>query len=217
MSAKPPPGRLLRYTLSVYRNNKSSVDESAKFARQYLEKVAPLHAKNGIEMYQQVYTPASYRTALEEMNRRDGRGFVVDVSSPALDHQVILLRRLTLYMKDHDVTVEFYFRSFAELHKVTSDPEFQAAQATEGPYVNLVHTVVSLGWVEKYVDGGKVVNIGEDGKSAYSPWSELNDLSTAFPAKSEGSSKWSVPVEKKERELRNYRQTIPEVRGTGID
>ncbi|KAM0818569.1 hypothetical protein AB5N19_04381 [Seiridium cardinale] len=179
MSAKPPPGRLLRYTLSVYRNNKSSVDESAKFARQYLEKVAPLHAKNGIEMYQQVYTPASYRTALEEMNRRDGRGFVVD---------------------DHDVTVEFYFRSFAELHKVTSDPEFQAAQATEGPYVNLVHTVVSLGWVEKYVDGGKVVNIGEDGKSAYSPWSELNDLSTAFPAKSEGSSKWSVPAEKKERE-----------------
>ncbi|KAK9421234.1 hypothetical protein SUNI508_06082 [Seiridium unicorne] len=223
MSAKPSPDRLLRYTLSVYRSNKSSVDESADFARQYLEKVAPLHAKNGIEMYQQsnwtvrafrlrdldptyhlltiwrkAYTPVSYRTALEEMNRRDGRGFVVDVSSPALDHQVILLRRLTIDMKDHDVTVEFYFRSFAELHKVTSDPEFQAAQATEGPYVNLVHTVVSLGWVEKYIYGGKVVNIGEDGKSTYPPWSELNDLSTAFPAKSEGSSKWSVPAEKKE-------------------
>ncbi|KAK6084603.1 hypothetical protein SCUP515_01099 [Seiridium cupressi] len=218
MSAKPSPGRLLRYALSVYRSNKSSVDESANFARQYLEKVAPLHAKNGIEKYQQVSlvlrappgtsrleaaaaphrATGLYRTALEEMNRRDGRGFVADVSSPALDHQVILLRRLTIDTKDHDVTVELYFRSFAELHKVTSDPEFQAAQATEGPYVNLVHTVVSLRWVEKYIYGGKVVNIGEDGKSTYPPWSELNDLSTAFPAKSEGSSKWSVPAEKKE-------------------
>ena len=99
------------------------------------------------------------------------------------------------------MTVEFYFRNFAELNKVNSDPEFQALQATEAPYVNLVHTVVTLGWVEKYVDNHTVVNIDENGKSTYPPWSELNDLSTAFPARpaegakyamrdNEGDSKW---------------------------
>lgn len=79
--------------------------------------------------------------------------------------------------------MEFYFRNFAELEKINQDPEFQELQAAEGPYVNLIHTVVTLGWVEKYVDEGKVVNV-KNGKSTYPPWSELQDLSTAFPAPS---------------------------------
>lgn len=77
--------------------------------------------------------------------------------------------------------MEFYFRSFAELEKVRQDPDFQVLQAEEGPYVNLVHTVVTLGWVEKYVDDGRVVNL-KDGKSTYPPWSELQDLSTSYSA-----------------------------------
>lgn len=52
---------------------------------------------------------------------------------------------LTDAMQDHNITVEFYFRSFAKLNNVISDPDFKAIQATEGPYVNLVHTVVALG------------------------------------------------------------------------
>ncbi|KAI1100212.1 hypothetical protein F4804DRAFT_336490 [Jackrogersella minutella] len=77
---------------------------------------------------------------------------------------------------DHDITVEFYFRNFADLEKMRADPDFRALQASEGPYVNLVHTIATLGWVEKYLDGGKVVNI-KDGKSAYPTWAELQDLS----------------------------------------
>ncbi|KAK3681692.1 hypothetical protein B0T22DRAFT_300078 [Podospora appendiculata] len=153
------PGRLLRMTLQIYRNQTSTTEDREKFARDYLSKVTALHAKNGIEIYQQVYTPVNYRAALDEMNRRNNRGWVID---------------------DHDLTVEFYFRNFAELNKVNTDPEFQALQASEGLYVNLVHTVVTLGWVEKHVDGGKAVNLGPNGKSLYPPWSELNDLSTAF-------------------------------------
>ncbi|ETS83992.1 hypothetical protein PFICI_05868 [Pestalotiopsis fici W106-1] len=172
MSTANSPGRLLRYTISIYRNKSSSSDVAENFSREYVKKIAPLHAKHGMEMYQIVYSPLAYRTALDSINRRDGRGFIVD---------------------DHDVTVEFYFRSFAELSRVTSDPEFQAAQAAEAPYVNLVHTVVSLGWVEKYVDGGRVVNIGDDGKSAYPSWAELGDISTAFPKEDvAGATKWSV-------------------------
>lgn len=109
-------------------------------------------------------------------------------------------------MQDHEVTVEFYFRSFAELSSVTSDPEFQAFQAAEAPYVDLVNAVVSLGWVETYVAGGRVVNFREqeDGAvaSAYPSWAELGDLSMAIPPKEEGKdvgeggkgeqTKWSV-------------------------
>ncbi|KAI5925488.1 hypothetical protein F4810DRAFT_658866 [Camillea tinctor] len=153
------PGRLLRLTLQIYRNQNSSAEDREKFAREYLAKVAALHAKNGIEIYQQVYTPVAYRAVLDEMNRRSNRGWTID---------------------DHDVTVEFYFRSFAELTRVNRDPEFQALQVAEGPYVNLVHTVATLGWVERYVDGGQVVNVAE-GKSTYPSWKELGDLSTAFP------------------------------------
>jgi hypothetical protein len=94
--------------------------------------------------------------------------------------------------------VEFYFRNFAELNKVNSDPDFQALQASEGPFVNLTHTVVTLGWVEKYVDGGKVVNIDQDGKSLYPPWTELNDLSTAFPARPSEGAKYSLDKTKAE-------------------
>ncbi|KAI1455357.1 hypothetical protein F4805DRAFT_459922 [Annulohypoxylon moriforme] len=151
------PGRLLRMTLQVYGNMKNKSEDNEAFSREYLAKVASIHARNGIEAYQQVFTPPPYRAALDEMNRARNRGWVVD---------------------DHDITVEFYFRNFAELEKVHKDPDFQALQATEGPYVNLVHTVVSLGWVERYIDGGKVVNLRDDGTSAYPPWKELMDLST---------------------------------------
>lgn len=133
------------------------------------------------------------------MSRARNRGWVVDVShipSSPLTPCVIPLYSLLLspsthrtlhsryiltsqpLSQDHDITVEFYFRSLADLEKVRADPDFQALQAGEGPYVNLVHTVASLGWVEKYVDGGKVVNL-KDGKSMYPPWEELMDLSTA--------------------------------------
>ncbi|KAI1381018.1 hypothetical protein F4677DRAFT_441349 [Hypoxylon crocopeplum] len=142
------PGRLIRMTLQVYGNQKNKPEDNEAFSREYVAKVAGIQARNGIEMYQQVFTPAPFRVALDEMNRRGNRGWVVD---------------------DHDITVEFYFRSFADLEKVRRDPDFQALQAGEDPYVNLVHTVATLGWVEKYVDGGEVVNV-KDGKSMYPPW-----------------------------------------------
>lgn len=49
------PGRLLRLTLQIYRNQNSTTEDREKFAREYLAKVAALHAKNGLEMYQQVF------------------------------------------------------------------------------------------------------------------------------------------------------------------
>jgi hypothetical protein len=74
------PGRLLRLTLQIYRNQNSNSEDREKFAREYLAKIAALHVKNEIEIYQQVYTPVGYRAALEEMNRRNNRGWTIDVN-----------------------------------------------------------------------------------------------------------------------------------------
>lgn len=48
------PGRLLRMTLQVYGNHKNKPEDNEAFSRDYLAKVAGIHARNGIEMYQQV-------------------------------------------------------------------------------------------------------------------------------------------------------------------
>ncbi|KAI4861541.1 hypothetical protein F4820DRAFT_451836 [Hypoxylon rubiginosum] len=97
----------------VYGSHRNKPEDNEAFSRGYLAEVAEIHARNIMEMYQQVFTLAPYRAALGEMNRRGNRGWVIDV--------------------------------------------------------------------DKYVDGGQVVNL-EGGRSTYTPWSELRDLSTAYPA-----------------------------------
>ncbi|OGM42819.1 hypothetical protein ABOM_008998 [Aspergillus bombycis] len=158
MSSSKQTPRLLRLTIKLYKGQERQGSEGHDFAREYVVKAAKLHAKHGILMYQQCYSPPSYRSFVDDMNRRNNRGWVID---------------------DHDVTIEFYFRNFAELNRVNSDPEFQVLQASEEPFVNRVHTVVSLSWVEKYVDVGRLVNILDD-KSTYPSYDELLNLSTAL-------------------------------------
>lgn len=51
------PGRLLRMTLQVYGNLKNKPEANEAFSRDYLAKVASIHARNGIFMYQQVVHP----------------------------------------------------------------------------------------------------------------------------------------------------------------
>lgn len=78
---------------------------------------------------------------------------------------------------DHDFAVEFYFRTFEEVTKVTLDPDFQAMQQEEEPWVSKHHIVTSLGWVETFVQDGKVVNI-QDGKSTFPQFAAMTDLSS---------------------------------------
>lgn len=98
------------------------------------------------------------------MNAQRNRGWVID---------------------DHDITIEFYFKDFAALTAVGQDPEFQALQAEEEPYISRTHTVASLGWVEVFVQDGKVVNIA-NGKPTYGTFADVADITApAQPRKSE--------------------------------
>ena len=166
MSAAEKTPRLLRMTIALYRHHERTPQEAYDYAvNNFAVQAAKIHAKHGIVAYNQVFTPQPLRQAMAEMNHRRNRSWVVD---------------------DHDMTVEFYFRSFAELSKVTSDPDFQRLQTEEEPYINRTHTVCTLGWVETYVENGQVVNV-KDGKSGYGSWDESVDLSTAMPKPAAGS------------------------------
>ena len=71
------------------------------------------------------------------------------------------------------MTVELYLPDMATLKAIASDPEFASFSELEEPYISRRHVVASLGWVEVYVEDGRVVGFDSEGNSAYSPYSEF--------------------------------------------
>lgn len=45
------------------------------------------------------------------------------------------------------------------LYKGASDVDLQALKAEEEPFISGIHAEISIGWMERYVSGGRVVNI----------------------------------------------------------
>lgn len=73
--------------------------------------------------------------------------------------------------------MEFYLRSLSQLTAVLEDPEFKALQEAEGPFVSGENIVATLGWVEAYVQDGRVVHVGADGKPTYAAFDVVGDFS----------------------------------------
>ena len=67
------------------------------------------------------------------------------------------------------MTVELYARDLATLRAIANDPVRATFPEKEAPYLSNRHVVASLAWVEVFVKDNKVINIGEDGGSAYRP------------------------------------------------
>lgn len=101
----------------------------------------------------QHWSPLSFRNAAKALNANLGDRWVV---------------------RDHDMHVEFWFRDLETVARVAADPEFQALQATEGPYASKIHVEASLGWVEQYVADAKVVNVTADGKPDFLGWDKMS-------------------------------------------
>ncbi|CAK39231.1 hypothetical protein AAWM_00020 [Aspergillus awamori] len=154
MSTYGTRDRILRLRIAHYKTEDKTEAEAHKFGTLFAEKAAHLHEKHGIWGYAQVYTPEKTRKVVEAMNQKANRGWVID---------------------DHDFAVEFYFKTLEDLSKVSRDPEFHALQAEEVPYISKHHVVTSLGWVETFVEHGKVVHI-ENGKSTYGTFEEMQEI-----------------------------------------
>lgn len=88
------------------------------------------------------------RDQIQELNERLGSKWTVD---------------------SHDVVVEFYVRDLAVVEDIINDPDFQKLQSAETPWIDAERVPIgaSLGWVEVYLEQGKVVHVTEDEKPAY--------------------------------------------------
>lgn len=79
---------------------------------------------------------------------------------------------------EHDITIEFWVRSEAQMMEILHDPDFQALLAEEGDMVDAERAELTVGWEEVYVEDGKVVNVA-DGKSEYPPFTKSVELAVA--------------------------------------
>jgi hypothetical protein len=78
-------------------------------------------------------------------------------------------------IRDHDFQIEFSVREPSIIGKLGMDPDFQALQATaHSSYVSGIHTEASLGWVETYIQDGKIVNMTAEGKPDNLGWEKMS-------------------------------------------
>ncbi|KAL6872026.1 EthD domain-containing protein [Trichoderma novae-zelandiae] len=137
--------RLLRLTLMQYKNPNLTDDQ---FQKHWTEHHAPLAsswlARNGIIGYTQYHTPPSTRNLAATLAQTVGA-----VVAP------------------FDAYIEFMVRSVEDLWRATADPEYPVKMQPDEEYMFEQGTMqVTVGWVEAYVQDGKVVNV-VDGKSAF--------------------------------------------------
>ncbi|KAJ1326015.1 EthD domain-containing protein [Microdochium nivale] len=146
--------RLLRMTLSHYKNEECSEEAMHRFvSEEHAVNAAKIHVRHGMEAYGIVYTPSAFRLASKQLNAALGDKWVI---------------------RDYDVQVEFYFRDMATLSALAADPDFHAMQALEGPIVSRTHVEQSIGWVETYIQDGKLVNVTDKGKPTYPGFEEMS-------------------------------------------
>lgn len=84
--------------------------------------------------------------------------------------------KLPYSIDNHDLQIEYYFRDVSSLLAVSDDEGFKALHVEATPYVRLDETTVALNWVEVYLQGGKLVNIGADGQSLQPSFAEQCDI-----------------------------------------
>lgn len=76
-------------------------------------------------------------------------------------------------MDDHDIQISVWVRTTEQMFNVIMDPDFQALVGEADAVIDNDKAHVVAGWVEVYVDEGKVVNIDEKGETMYSqPFAE---------------------------------------------
>ncbi|KAL5356909.1 hypothetical protein BJX96DRAFT_172042 [Aspergillus floccosus] len=153
----PVKQRLLRIAVSHNRHPSLNEEQFHQWAtKEHCARAARIHARHGIEAYGMLFSPETARTTVQNLNHQLGGRWRID---------------------EHDVTVEFYLHSLDELTSVLEDPEFKALQQEEEPYVSGEDIVATLGWVETYVQDGRVVNVDSEGFPTYPKFDVLADFS----------------------------------------
>ncbi|KAG6361962.1 hypothetical protein INS49_010191 [Diaporthe citri] len=119
--------------------------------RRHGAECAKIREQYGILKYQMTFNTASTRALLQSM-------------------------KLPYAIDDHDLQIEYYFRGVSSLLAVSGDEGFKALHVEATPYVRLDEATVALTWVEVYLEGGRLVNIGADGESLQPSFAEQSEI-----------------------------------------
>ena len=80
-------------------------------------------------------------------------------------------------------------RDMESVYATAADPDFAVLHQEEGPFVSRLHCVASVGWVEVYVENGRVVNLTKDGKPAYPSFEVMSDVGNGSEGEVNGGSR----------------------------
>jgi hypothetical protein len=75
-----------------------------------------------------------------------------------------------------DVIIEYYFENLEALIGISSDDDFKALHVDCVPFINMETTIISLTWIEVFLEDGKVINISAEGESLHPSFAEASKI-----------------------------------------
>ncbi|KAH9903786.1 hypothetical protein F4778DRAFT_99637 [Xylariomycetidae sp. FL2044] len=146
------PERVLRLSGIYYRKEGISEKEFQDFlSYRHGVECAKIHEKYGVLKYQMAFNSSSTQALATSM-------------------------KMPYKINDHDIEIEYYFRDVGCLLALSADKDFKALHVECEPYVDLSTTRITLTWIEVYLEDGKLVNIGPEGKSTQPSFEELSKI-----------------------------------------
>ncbi|KAI1810344.1 hypothetical protein GGS20DRAFT_594769 [Poronia punctata] len=148
--------RVLRISGTYHRKQGVSEKEFHDFlAYRHGIECAKVHERHGILKYDMIFNTTATRALGKSLN-------------------------LPYKLNDYDLQIEYYFKDVESLLGISGDKDFKVLHGEAEPYVDLTTTNITVGWVEVYLDNGKLVNIDSDGKtSLYPSFEEMSDVPLA--------------------------------------
>ncbi|KAL1616302.1 hypothetical protein SLS56_011466 [Neofusicoccum ribis] len=83
---------------------------------------------------------------------------------------------------EHDVIIEYYFKDVSSLLNISADEDFKALHVECEPFIRMDTTIITLTWIEVYLEDGKIVNIDSEGKSLQPSFAEQSRIELATKA-----------------------------------
>jgi hypothetical protein len=75
-----------------------------------------------------------------------------------------------------DVIIEYYFENLEALIGISSDDDFKALHVDCVPFINMETTIISLTWIEVFLENGKVINLSAEGESLHPSFAEASKI-----------------------------------------
>ena len=170
------PKRILRLTGSYRRKEGVTEEQFHHFmSTDHAVKSAKIHERYGILKYQLVSGRRLFICLKEDVLPTEL--FVPQAFNTDSVRTLVKSLQLPWPIYDrHDAIIEYYFEDIAALIGISADEDFKALHVDTVPFIDFDSTIISLTWIEVFLDNAKVVNVSADGKSLHAPFGESSKI-----------------------------------------